>query len=339
MDRFNKLNGSVKAVLTVALVLVLTGALVLLAAEKATDETPGRGFLGVSVRSLGDDEREERGVKHGVEVATVDKESAAAKAGILKGDIIQSVNGEKVRDPRALADIVRELAPGSTAKIGLWRGGKAVELKAVLGKFERPKRFSWSIGPLGKIVQRGAYLGVNIMDLDDGDLASYFGVKAGEGVLITGVEKETPAEKAGLKPGDVIVQVGGKAVKEAGDIHEALAELKKGDSVDVTVVRHGKRETLKAVPDTERRHGIMRIFRGDRDMEIEHLELPEMDIEVPDIDIDVPDIDIDVPLPPEPPREILRHVHESLDRVREKLDRAKVRIGKRLKTIGENYWI
>ncbi len=327
MDRFNKLSGSAKAAFTVALVLVMTGALVLLAAEKAASEKPESGFLGVSVKSLDDEELEKLGVTHGVQVAAVEKESAAAKAGIQEDDVIQSVNGEKVRDPRALTDIVRELKPGSAAKIGLWRDGKSLEVKAVLGRYERPKRSHWVVGPLAKGFRSRAYLGVNIMDLDD-DLASYFGIKAGEGVLVTGVEKETPAAKAGIKSGDIIVQLGEKAVKECGNIHKALEELKKGDGVAITIVRHGKRETLQALPDYERRQRIMRIFRGDKDIEIEHLELPEMNIEIPDIDVTEP------PDPPEPPdhEEILKKVQESMEGM-------KVKIEKRLKKIGENYWI
>jgi membrane-associated protease RseP (regulator of RpoE activity) len=338
MDRFEKLNGGAKAALTVAFVLLLTGTLVLLAAEKTAAEKDDRGFLGVSVRSLDEEELDELGVKHGLRVAAVEKESAAAKAGIVKGDVIQSLNMEKIRNPEALSEIVRELPPGSAVKIGLWRNGKALEVKAILGKYERPKRFHWSMKPLEKLLHSRPYLGVNIMDLDEGDLASYFAVKAGEGVLITGVEKETPAAKAGLKPGDVIVQVGGKAVKESGDIHEALAELKKGDSVDVGVVRHGKRETVKAVPDFARRQRMVRIFSGGKDMDLEHLELPEMDIAIPDLDIDIPE-------PPDS-RIIIREVREKLDRAREqldhaheKMDAAKIKIEKKLRHIGENYWI
>ncbi len=321
MDRFNRLSGGVKAAFTVALVLALTGALVLLAAEKAE-----RGFLGVSVQRLDDGEREKLGVTHGVQVSDVEKDSAAAKAGVREDDVIQSVNGEKVRDPRTLTEIVRELAPGSTARIGLWRGGKALEVKAVLDKYERPMHFRWDAKPFTKLLRAAPYLGVNIMDFDD-DLAAYFSVKAGEGVLVTKVQKETPAAKAGLKSGDVIVQMGDKPIKDSGGIHEALAELKKGDSVAVTVVRRGKRETLNAVPDYDRQRRVMRFFGGDKDIEIEHLELPELDIAIPDIDVALP-------CPPEPPdhHEILRKVHERVDRV-------KVKIDERLKKIGENYWI
>ena len=340
MDKLKKLNGTMKAATIVALTLLMTGALVLLAAEKAATENAKHGFLGVAVQRLGDAEQEKAGASQGVQVMDVEKESAAAKAGIQKGDVIQAVNGEKVRDPQALAEIVRELTAGSTVKIGIWRNGKALEVKAVLGELGHRQSFIWHGAPLRKIFRSTAYLGVNLMELNS-DLAAYFAVPAGEGVLISAVEKGTPAEKAGLKSGDVIVQMAGKAVKESGDIHEALAAMKEGDSLDITVVRHGKRETLKAEPDFSRHQRIMRFFGGGKDIVIDHLELPELDIEIPEIDIDVPP-------PPEPPDvpEIESHVHQALDHAQEKLDlaheklgQAKVKIEKRLKHISENFWI
>ncbi len=326
MDKFNRLSGTMKATCIVALALVMTGALVLLAAEKAAVEKAERGFLGVSVQRLDGADREKLGVAYGVQVAHVEKDSAAAKAGILEDDVIQSVNGEKVRDPQTLIEIVRELAPGSTVKIGIWRGGKSLELSAALGKRERPERSHWSVGPLVKHLRSGPYLGVNIMDLDN-DLAAYFSVKAGEGILVTKVEKDTPAAKAGLKSGDVIVQMGDKPVKDSGDIHESLAALKKGDSIVLTVVRHGKKETLKAEPDFSRHERVLRIFGGDKDMEIEHLELP-------DLNVDIPEFEIEPPCPPDPPDldEVLHKVHEQMDHVRFK-------VGKQLKKIAENSWI
>lgn len=321
MHTFKRFNGSMKAVCIAAAVLVLTGALVLLAAEKSEG-----GYLGVSVRSLDSAEREELGISHGVQVATVEKESGAARAGILKDDVIQSVNGEKIRDPQSLAEVVRELAPGSSAKVGLWRGGKALEVTAALGKFERPQRFAWKGAPFTSIIHSGPYLGIGLLELD-ADLAAYFQVKAGAGVLVTGVEKNTPAAKAGLKSGDVIVQMAGKLVMDSKDIHEALASLKKGDSIAILVIRHGKKETLKAEPDFQRQERTMRFFGGDKDIEIDHLELPELDI-------DIPEIDLAAPCPPELPHldEALRHVHEKLDKV-------KIKIEKHLQQIDENSWI
>lgn len=340
MDKFNKLSGGAKAVGIVVLVLALTSALALLAAEKAAGEKADRGFLGVSVQRLDDDAREELGVKHGVLVAAVDEESAAAKAGISKGDVILSVNGEKIRDPQALVEVIRELAPGSTAKIGLWRGGKALDVKTVLGKLELPKRMKWKAAPMIKALRSGAYLGIQLLELDE-DLAAYFSVKPGEGILVTRVEKETPAAKAGFKSGDVIVQMADKAVKKSADIHEALAVLKEGDSIAITVIRRGKRETLKAEPDFNRHERILRFFGGDKDMEIRHLELPELDVAMPEFDVRVPE-----PLEPPDTEEIelhihkkLEHAHEQLEHVHEKLDGAKIKIETQLKKIAENFWI
>jgi S1-C subfamily serine protease len=340
MDTSNKLSGGVKAVGVVALVLALTGALVLLAAEKAAPEMKERGFLGVTVQSLGSAEREDLGVKHGVQVAEVEKGSAAEKAGVLKDDVILSVNGEKIRDAQALAEIVREQAPGSAVKIGLWRKNSALEVKAVLGKLERSRRAHWSVAPLAEVFRSRAYLGVNLLDLD-ADLAAYFSVKAGEGVLVSSVAKDTPAEKAGLKAGDVIVKMNDNAVKESGDIHEALAALKKGDSVTVTVVRHGQRQAIKVEPDFDRHERVLRYFGKGKELEIGHLELPDMEIGVPEFDMEAPE-------PPEPPdaEEIVLHVHEKMEQANEKLehaqkkmDQATIKIERRLKEVVENSWI
>lgn len=320
MDKFKKFKGSRQGLLAMAVVMMLAGTLALLAAEKQE-----RGYLGVSVQNLGGAELEKLGVKNGVEVIAVEKESAAVKAGIKKDDLIQLVNGEKIRDAQDLVDIVAELAPGAVVKIGLWRDGKALEVTVALGKRERTKNFVRVRERLQRIFRSGGYLGIVLQELNP-DLAPYFSVKTGEGVLIIRVEKDTPAEKAGLKAGDVIVQLGEKTVKDADAVHEVLADLKKGDTVAITVIRHGKREMLKVEPDFNSHKQIIRIFRGGNDMAGEHLEIP-------DLDIDVPEMDIEVSLPE------MSHIEESMHHVHEKLDRVKVKIEKHLEKISENYWI
>ena len=176
------------------------------------------------------------------------------------------------------------------------------------------------------LFRSSAYLGIVLQELNS-DLASYFGVKAGEGALIIGVEKDTPAEKAGLKSGDVIVQMGDKAVTDAASVHEILAGLKKGDTIALTVVRHGKKETLKAEPDFDRHQRIMRIFRGGKNSGVEELEKSDLEIDIPDFDIPLP------PLPDMP------HIDEALERVHEKMDRVKVNLEKKLEKIHELSWI
>ena len=321
MDKFKKLNGSWRAFLAVAVVMVLAGTLVLLAAEKQE-----RGYLGVSVQRLRNAEREKIGVKNGVEVIAVAKESAAAKAGIKEDDVIQLVNGEKIRNAQDLVDIIAEMAPGAAVKIGLWRDGKVLEVTASLGKREQTKDFVWKSKKMPRLFRSGGYLGIVLQELNP-DLAPYFSVKTGEGVLIVRVENETPAEKAGLKAGDVIVQMGERTIKDADAVHEVLADLKKGEAVAITVIRHGKKEKVKAEAEFNRHKRIIRIFRGDKDMDNECLEINDLDIEIPEMDIELPQL-------PDMP-----HIDETLHRVHEKLDQVKVKIEKRLDKISENSWI
>jgi serine protease Do len=94
------------------------------------------------------------------------------------------------------------------------------------------------------VVRRG-YLGISIKDVNDPALAKRLGVKEDGGVLVTEVFPRSPSEKAGLKEGDVITEVGGKAVKESRELQTAVAGLPTGKAVDLTVVRDGKSKTLQ----------------------------------------------------------------------------------------------
>ena len=87
------------------------------------------------------------------------------------------------------------------------------------------------------------YLGVRLDDLTE-QLGEYFGVEDGEGALIREVLEDTPAEKAGLKAGDVIVQLDDEKMRDAGDVTGFLAEAEAGDEVAVTVLRKGEDETF-----------------------------------------------------------------------------------------------
>jgi membrane-associated protease RseP (regulator of RpoE activity) len=89
------------------------------------------------------------------------------------------------------------------------------------------------------------------MDLT-GQLGDYFGVEKGKGALITEVHKDSPAEKAGLKAGDVIVAVDDEKVVDADDVSELIEDHKPGDTAGVTVVRDKKEVTIAVeVDETE----------------------------------------------------------------------------------------
>jgi len=93
---------------------------------------------------------------------------------------------------------------------------------------------------------KGGYLGVGLMTLTP-ELRTHFGAKADVGVMVSKVEKNSPAEKAGLAVGDIITGIDGKAVSSSLGLTVAVRSKKKGDKVSLDVVRDGKTRHLAAV--------------------------------------------------------------------------------------------
>lgn len=216
----------------------------------------------------------------GVRVDSVEDDSAAAKGGVKAGDIVVEFDGERVRSARQLTRLVQETPAGRAVKMTVRRGADrqtldvtpdAREAFAWNGhfgpEFERdversveqslrnlPERiepyFNFRFdGGLPAMGARGR-LGVQVEGLSD-QLASYFGVTAG-GVLVAGVTADSPAAKAGVKAGDVITTVNGDAVKDPGDLVEALGDVKEDGAVTLGIVRDKKATTLKATIEPRR---------------------------------------------------------------------------------------
>jgi C-terminal processing protease CtpA/Prc len=230
-------------VVVLALAMIIFGAADVALAE-AHD---GKGQLGVMVQAIPDGLEEELKADFGVLVSSVTRDSPAAKAGIEKGDVIQYFEGEKIRRPSNLVDAVRETKPGAKAVIKLVRNGKKKKVTATIGELKaRTFDFDWKDHKDFKFVVKGrAYLGVHLQPLND-DMAGYFHVKAGEGALVLTVEEDSPAHKAGVKSGDVIVKLGDQTVKGPGDASDVIEDMEKGDKLEITLIRHKKKKVLKA---------------------------------------------------------------------------------------------
>jgi serine protease Do len=210
----------------------------------------------------------------GVRIDGVDDDSPAAKAGVKEGDLVVEFDGERVRSARQLTRLVQETADGRTVKMTLVRGSArqtvdiTPEASATAGawnlqvepeirtELERSLRGLRDVpelrGPMfdfrfdgvpGMSASRGR-LGVRVETLSD-QLAEYFGVPGG-GVLISEVTADSPAQKAGLEAGDVITAVNGTAVREAGDLVEALREAGERGEVRLDLVRDKKTTTVTA---------------------------------------------------------------------------------------------
>lgn len=209
----------------------------------------------------------------GVRVDGVDEDSPAAKAGVREGDVVVEFDGERVRSARQLTRLVQETPEGRTVKMTVTRGSDRLTLditpepstaawsfrlnepglraeieRGLRGWRERPDRggpmFDFRFdGVPGTNAPRGR-LGVQVETLSD-QLADYFGVQGG-GVLVSSVSADSPAQKAGVKAGDVITAVNGRAVRDAGELVEELRDAGDGREVQLTVVRDRKSTTVTA---------------------------------------------------------------------------------------------
>jgi len=243
--------------------------------EKIVKEN-GKGFLGVRVEKMSIDDRDEFGVKSGVLVVKVLKDTSAEKAGLKKYDVIRFFNSVKIHRPEDLTEEVRKSKPGSRVKLLIVRDGKEKGIKVTLGKLDK---MGYGFKDFGENIirsfGRGAFLGVRLQSLDN-DLASYFGIKKDGGALVIKSDKGSPAEKAGIKSGDVIIMVDKEKIRNGDDLLKTIKKYKPGNKVKLTILRHKKRISLIAVLDKGKWEGFMNIVRFP-EKGIFHIDAPVFD--------------------------------------------------------------
>jgi serine protease Do len=200
-----------------------------------------RGWLGVQIQPVTAGIADSLGMKK-AEGAMVDEPqdgSPAAKAGILSGDVITAVNGTAVKDARDLARTIGTLAPNATVKLDMIRGGQAKSVSLTLGEMpdqQQAKADTDSAQPTGGV----PHLGLSVAP------ASEVSGAGGQGVVVTAVDPDGPAAEQGFQTGTVILDVGGKAVANAGDVRKALVDAK----------AQGKHQVLMRVKQGDATHFV-----------------------------------------------------------------------------------
>jgi membrane-associated protease RseP (regulator of RpoE activity) len=229
----------------------------------------GGTFLGVHVEDVTKENMSRYGMREvrGVGVTEIVKDSPAEKAGLRKDDVILGFNGESVTSTRKLNRLVSESAPDQNVRLAISRGGSEQEVSATLSKRPGPGMLNAKIredfkqkmeqfrkdmpkfktGDGTWVFSTGSYrrIGIGTQTLTK-QLADYFGVT--EGILITSVNDNSPAAKAGLKAGDVITAVDGEKVSSPGDISRAIGKKQEG-SVTLTVVRDRNPRSVVVTPE------------------------------------------------------------------------------------------
>ena len=230
------------------LVLVVFLFLSLSWAEKTAKEKK-QGWLGIYLQELTSELKESLDMDEsteGVLVSGVVEDSPAEEGGLEDGDVIISFDNKRVSSVDNLTSLVRKTSPKTKIELKVIRDGERKIVQVTLGesssaslynlypeglKLEKKRAF-----PFKMAIFSGSKLGISLQDLTD-QLGNYFGVKEGEGVLITEVENESPAEQAGLKAGDVIVEVDNRKVENSDEVLEIVSDKEKGDKVNLEVLR------------------------------------------------------------------------------------------------------
>lgn len=238
-----------------------------------------RGWLGVII---GENEEGK------VEVVEIEKESPAELAKLQTGDIILEFEGKAVTGKEMLGDAIKKRKPGDNVTLKVERDGKAMEIKAKLGEYSEeeamremeskfpqlfmprqpripqplrppisprpaePRLFPWGL-------EKKRYIGVSMQPLNR-ELAQHFGVEEGTGVLVAKIREGSPAEKAGLKVGDVIIKVDGVRVEAGEDLSRLVQDKKKGDKVKIEFLRDKKKMSVDVEVEEEEAGQIPELF-------------------------------------------------------------------------------
>jgi predicted metalloprotease with PDZ domain len=223
-----------------------------------------RGWLGVSIAE------NEAGQ---VEIVDIERESPAELSELKEGDIVLEFEGKKVTSTEMLAEEIRMHKPGENCDIKIEREGKSMNVEVKLGEFsekdimrefqfkfprlfapdrvkpvpmpdfEDSKLFRW-VGGMQN------YIGVTLQELTP-ELSEHFGVKEGRGLCVAKVLEDSPAEKAGLRVGDVIVSADGERVERVNALQRLIQEKDKGEKITLEYIRDKKKKTVEVEIEKE----------------------------------------------------------------------------------------
>ncbi|KJS26396.1 MAG: Do family protease [Hyphomonadaceae bacterium BRH_c29] len=220
-----------------------------------------RGWLGVQIQDLTEDMAEAQGMEgnDGAIIADVTEESPAQKGGLQRGDIILSVNGQKVNDATSTTRIVGRLIANTSNKFDIMRGGKRQTINVVVG--ERGDSLTAQRIPASALSKDGAEngdessmdsLGVTFIPLDD-EMRERLGLDKDEaGLVISEVVKGGVIDEAGLQRGMVLLEANNEPVSSVDVLNKAIDAAKKANRTKVLIaVRVGQITAYRTIDISE----------------------------------------------------------------------------------------
>jgi serine protease Do len=209
-----------------------------------------RGWIGVQIQPVTSDIADSLGMKkaEGALVAEPQANGPAAKAGIESGDVITAVNGETVKDARELARTIGGLAPGNSVKLNVLHKGEDKVVSLTLGQLPNTMEAKADNDNDDKGGSTARGTAVPKLGLTVAPANSVAGAGK-DGVVVTDVDPKSAAAERGFKEGDVILEVGGKSVANAGDVREAINAARTDNKNSVLMrIKSGGSLRFVAVP-------------------------------------------------------------------------------------------
>jgi serine protease Do len=192
-----------------------------------------RGWLGVMIQQITPELQEKLGLRdqRGALVADVTPGGPADKAGILRGDVIVAFDGRAVEEMKELPMMVGSTPVGKEVKVEVIRNGRERSFEVTLGRLDEEVEVT---AP----AETRTDLGMSVKEVSP-ELSRRYSLDREEGLVVVRVASSSPAAEAGIRPGDVILEVDRRAVRDLADYEEMIGEYEEGDTILFLIRRGG----------------------------------------------------------------------------------------------------
>ncbi len=201
------------------------------------------GYLGISMNDVTPDNARFFNLQDasGAIVAQVTPDSPASRGGLRQGDVIAQLNGRKIVDSGALQVAVSQMTPGTPLALGVLRNGQLQELHLTVGSFQAKTEVAANDDASGQGTGRAntGKLGLAVADLSSDVRQQIHAPDAVKGAVVENVRPGSPAEDAGLQPGDVVLEVNRKPATTANDFVSEVHSSPEGKDLLLLVWSHG----------------------------------------------------------------------------------------------------
>ena len=214
------------------------------------------GYLGISMNDVTPDNARffDLDEASGTIVAQVSPDSPASRAGLRGGDVITAVNGQRILNGSALQVAITSQAPGTRISLGILRGGKAQAVDLTVGEYNKESEVAGNDGTPG--APASGKLGLAVSDLDSNARQQLELPGQLQGVAVQSVRPASPAEDAGITPGDVILEVDRHPIGSAGQFVNEVHANGAGKNLLLLVWSKGNASYRLVRPDSGNASGM-----------------------------------------------------------------------------------